>query len=215
MTQAVLADWRKAQIEGKLRAMIEFLEKLILTPDDVKPADAAVLRKEGLTDRAIIDAIYISAGFSIIVRIADALSFKVPPDKVFDKAAKFLLLFGYKTLSGRLFGHTRNYKRTVNIGVIDDPYKDGIEQLREAVLFSSGFLDPSIRMKAAEAGDIAGTLGEYVKKVAYRATEITDDDITLLRQDGYSEDEIFEATVSAALGAGLLRLNFGLESLQK
>ena len=45
--------------------------------------------------------------------------------------------------------------------------------------------------------------GPYVKKVAKHAYEVTDKDMTALRQAGYSDDQIFEATVSAALGVVL------------
>jgi alkylhydroperoxidase family enzyme len=69
-------------------------------------------------------------------------------------------------------------------------------------------------MAIAEGSEIAGALGEYVKKVTHNAYKITDDDIVLLRKAGYSEDEIFEATVSAALRAGLVRIESGLKSLE-
>jgi hypothetical protein len=36
-----------------------------------------------------------------------------------------------------------------------------------------------------------------------------------LRAAGYSEDQIFEATVSCALGAGLRRLDAGLSAIER
>jgi hypothetical protein len=60
----------------------------------------------------------------------------------------------------------------------------------------------------------AGVLGRYVQKVVYNAYGVTDDDITLLCKHCYTTDQIFEATVSAALRAGLLRLDAGLTALQ-
>ena len=41
----------------------------------------------------------------------------------------------------------------------------------------------------------------------------TDNDIEALRQTGYSEDAIFEITISAALGAATARLARGLSAL--
>jgi hypothetical protein len=43
-------------------------------------------------------------------------------------------------------------------------------------------------------------------KVWERAHEITGEDIAALRHLGYSEDQIFELTICAALGAGPVRL---------
>ena len=45
---------------------------------------------------------------------------------------------------------------------------------------------------------------------AYR---VTDADIQSLKDAGYSEDEIFEHTVSAAVAAGFTRLEAGLAAL--
>jgi hypothetical protein len=183
--------------------------------------DITGLRQIGLTDRAIIDAIYVCAGFSIIVRIADALGFQSPPQSVFDRGAKFLLMFGYKLLSGLWFDrHSGDelgqQKRSWAVvgGNLDDPYHSGTERLKTSVLTGPGFLESKWRQTAAAAGDIPGGLGSYVKKVAHHAYGVTDGDIILLRQSGYTEDQIFEATVSAALGAGLRRRDAGLEALQ-
>jgi hypothetical protein len=53
----------------------------------------------------------------------------------------------------------------------------------------------------------------YVKKVRTRAYTVTDAEVEALKAAGRSEDEIFEQTVSAAVGAGLLRLDAGLEAM--
>lgn len=57
-------------------------------------------------------------------------------------------------------------------------------------------------------------LADYVKKVALYAYRVTDEDVEALRAIGYSEDAIFELTVSIALGAGLARLERGLAALK-
>jgi hypothetical protein len=54
----------------------------------------------------------------------------------------------------------------------------------------------------------------YVLKVALHAYKIEDEDITGLKRDGRSEDQIFEMTVSAAVGAALLRLDKGMAALR-
>jgi len=54
---------------------------------------------------------------------------------------------------------------------------------------------------------------EYLAKVRDRAYEVTDADVEALKNAGFSDDEIFEQTVSAAVAAGLHRLERGLACL--
>jgi alkylhydroperoxidase family enzyme len=53
----------------------------------------------------------------------------------------------------------------------------------------------------------------YLDKVRTHAYRVTDADVQALKDAGYSEDQIFEHTVSAAVGAGLARLEAGLGAL--
>lgn len=53
----------------------------------------------------------------------------------------------------------------------------------------------------------------YLEKVRRHAYKVTDADVEALKDAGYSDDEIFEQTVSAAVAAGLLRLERGLGTL--
>jgi alkylhydroperoxidase family enzyme len=55
--------------------------------------------------------------------------------------------------------------------------------------------------------------GRYLEKVRLHAYKVTDDDVAELKRAGFSEDEIFEHTVSAAVAAGLERLDAGLAAL--
>ena len=50
----------------------------------------------------------------------------------------------------------------------------------------------------------------YLEKVRRNAYKVTDEDIQELKDAGYSEDVIFEQTVSVAVAAGLARLEAGL-----
>jgi len=56
-------------------------------------------------------------------------------------------------------------------------------------------------------------LAPYLEKVRLRADEVTDADVQALKDSGYTEDQIFEHTVSAAVAAGLARLEAGLAAL--
>jgi hypothetical protein len=57
-------------------------------------------------------------------------------------------------------------------------------------------------------------LEAYIGKVTLYAYKVTDEDITALKALGYTEDELFEITISAALGAGRTRLECGLAALK-
>ncbi len=58
-------------------------------------------------------------------------------------------------------------------------------------------------------------LTEYVDKLRRHAYHVQDHDIERARNAGYSEDQIFEVTVAAALGAGDARLRVGLSALNE
>jgi alkylhydroperoxidase family enzyme len=53
----------------------------------------------------------------------------------------------------------------------------------------------------------------YLEKVRLHAYKVTDRDVQALKDKGFSEDEIFEQTVSTAVAAGLERLDAGLGAL--
>jgi alkylhydroperoxidase family enzyme len=53
----------------------------------------------------------------------------------------------------------------------------------------------------------------YLDKVRRNAYKVTDQDVQALKDAGYSEDVIFEQTVSVAVGAGLERLEAALTVL--
>jgi alkylhydroperoxidase family enzyme len=53
----------------------------------------------------------------------------------------------------------------------------------------------------------------YLEKVRTHAYTVTDADVEALKAAGHTEEEIFEQTVSAAVAAGLLRLEAGLRAM--
>jgi alkylhydroperoxidase family enzyme len=105
-------------------------------------------------------------------------------------------------------------------------YTDHAQRLIDAVLASPGELDPTLRHAIEEqSAQLSSSFPQpvvqdppalvaYIKKVALCAYKTTDEDIEALRRAGYSEDAIFEITVSAALGAGIARLECGLAALK-
>ena len=71
------------------------------------------------------------------------------------------------------------------------------------------------RLRAAAHPDrtVPPEMEPYLDKVRRHAYRVTDADVERLKEAGYSEDEIFEHTVSAAVGAGLKRLEAGFRTL--
>jgi len=68
---------------------------------------------------------------------------------------------------------------------------------------------------AADPGRVAPIEMEpYLEKVRLHAYKVTDRDVEELKAAGVSEDEIFEHTVSAAVAAGLERLEAGFGTLR-
>ena len=91
----MLQDWRTAPLDPKLRATLGFLEKLTLTPAEVRPADVAPLRAAGVSDDAIEDAIHACVLFNIYDRLADAFSFYLPGPDGYAASGRSLLARGY------------------------------------------------------------------------------------------------------------------------
>jgi alkylhydroperoxidase family enzyme len=110
---------------------------------------------------------------------------------------------------------------------MDDRSTAQLQRLVDAVLDSPGASDPTVRrVVEARAAALGGrahattnavplALAAYVDKVAERAYTVTDDLVVALRQAGYSDVAIFEITVSAALGAGMARLERGRAALKE
>lgn len=109
-------------------------------------------------------------------------------------------------------------------------YTADIQELIDAVFTSPGDTDGRLRRvveaRAAAFGSRAietdkqdpglhVEVGKYVDKIAMHAYRVTDTDVESLRRAGFSEDAIFEITLSAALGAGIARLERGLQAVKE
>jgi alkylhydroperoxidase family enzyme len=97
---------------------------------------------------------------------------------------------------------------------MSDRHGKNMERLARRVLASPGTLDPEVRAAIAAGKDVPPALAAYIEKVDKHAYQITDADVQALLDAGYSENQIFEATVAAALGAGMKRLRAGLVALE-
>lgn len=63
--------------------MLDYAQKLTLTPKDVTGADVEALRVQGFDDRAIHDICAITAYFAFVNRMADGLGLELEDDERF------------------------------------------------------------------------------------------------------------------------------------
>lgn len=97
----------------------------------------------------------------------------------------------------------------------DDAFDAQVRALTAAILHGAGQLDAVRRREAFHGSASDPELAAFVAKVARHAYTVRDEDITRLRRAGFSEDQIFEATICAAVGAGLSLLDAGLRALEE
>ena len=98
MWEAVERDWRTAPVSERVRATLGFLEKLTLHPGEVTVEDTDAVRRESVSEDALVDAIHVCALFNMITRLADSLGWDVPPDEAFRARAPVMLENGYALL---------------------------------------------------------------------------------------------------------------------
>ena len=75
--EQVKEDWRQMGLSEAEYAMLEFAEKLTLTPSNMRQADVEKLRDAGWTDRDILDIVHVCAYFNFRVRIVDGLGLEL------------------------------------------------------------------------------------------------------------------------------------------
>jgi threonine synthase len=95
-------------------------------------------------------------------------------------------------------------------------YDHYVEKVRAMLIDGPAELESGVR-RAIVDRDMSGIpaqLKPYVLKVALHAYKVEDEDITSLKRDRMTEDQIFEATAAAAVGAALLRLGKGMAALR-
>ena len=73
MAEFIQNDWRKADLSDAQRAMLEYSEKLTLTPAMMEEKDVQALRDAGWNDRDVLDIASACAYFNFRVRIVDGL----------------------------------------------------------------------------------------------------------------------------------------------
>jgi hypothetical protein len=92
-------------------------------------------------------------------------------------------------------------------------YPKGIAPIKQRVLQDSAHTSPIERQQAFEGKARTPLLTAYLKKVHEAAYQVTDEEVQELLKTS-SEDELFELTIAASLGAAEKRLEAGLRVIE-
>lgn len=79
LARQVMDDYRTADLPAAERALMDYAVQVTLHPRDLERADVERLRRQGFTDRAILDATHVIGYFNHINRVADALGIDLEP----------------------------------------------------------------------------------------------------------------------------------------
>lgn len=96
-----------------------------------------------------------------------------------------------------------------------DRHRALVDALARRVLEQPGEVASEIRRAASrnDGSELPEALRVYVDTVERHAHLVTDEQVLELEKAGYSQDQLFEITVAAAVGAALRRLEAGLAPL--
>ncbi|MGH3409258.1 MAG: hypothetical protein ACRDRJ_43215 [Streptosporangiaceae bacterium] len=81
------------------------------------------------------------------------------------------------------------------------------------VLNGAGRASADLRARAFSNADVPPALQALIGQVATRPAQVTDADFAAAKASGFSEDELFELVISAALGQSARRYEAGLAAL--
>ena len=192
-----------ASARPELVTVLALLEKVTTAPDDVSAADVP----QGVSREAVLDALHVNLIWNIVNRLANAFGFQLHSQEQLTKGTQSLHRFGYR-FPGFLTGGTDS-------SASGDRHERLVGNVRTAVFDSPGRTDTAAR-RAAASGELSDApWADYAAKVRDSSYRVTDADIADLKSAGLSEDEIFEITVAAAVGAGLRSLYAGLRALEQ
>jgi|SRR5579859_971462 len=95
-----------------------------------------------------------------------------------------------------------------------------VERAISSLLGSPGQTETSLRRAVfdrvrLENGKVPENISPLVKKIDVQPWAVNDEDILRAREAGYSEDQLFELILAAAVGAGVRRLDAGLRAMEE
>lgn len=166
-----------------------------------EPVDLAPARDAGVSDKAIRDAFYLNFVWNIVNRLALAFGYELRPGQL-EAGAKALYRFGYR-LPSFLVGSRPAVQAADRKAAL-------VANLVATVVDGEGVTGRQDRSAAATGAELPEPWQPYITLVREAANRITDADVDKLRRAGHNEDEIFEMTVAAAVGASHQSLNRAL-----
>ena len=75
-------DWSGPPFDARLRAILDFGDKLALRPRDMAETDINALRQAGLNDAEISQIVQVGANFAYWVRVINALGIRLGDEKI-------------------------------------------------------------------------------------------------------------------------------------
>jgi AhpD family alkylhydroperoxidase len=176
----------------QLRAVRAFLDTT------QTPGQVDVDGVEGVPASAVREALRVDLVWNIVNRIANAFGFVLRGNQLYS-GTRALHRFGYRFPAFLLAGGDRT------------SHGDPVDDLRHSVFDAPAVTTPAFRRAAGEGLDEPWqSYTTLVRDASYR---ITDADVARLVAAGHSEDEVFEATVAAAVSAALRSLDAGSRAL--
>ncbi len=188
-----------ASARSQVRAVADFLNLVSRTPDDVNEP-GVVEGVADLPDDAVMQALRVNLVWNVVNRLANAFGFVLREGQL-HSGTRALHRFGYRFPSFLL---------------ADGPvveHGDDVADLRRSVLVAPATTDPALRTAAAAGEPIPEPWQLYARAVRDTSYRVTDADLDGLVAAGCSQDEIFEVTVAAALGAALRSFDAGRKLL--
>ena len=205
-----------ASARPQLRAVRELLDVTSRTPGGVD-ATEAVVGVADLPEHALREALHVQLVWNIVNRLANAFGFTLREGQL-HSGTRALHRFGYRfpsflltvassillTSSSLLLSRGRS-------GDHGDPVAD----LRHAVLDAPAATDPALRAAAAAGDPLPEPWQAYATTVRDASYLVTETDVDRLTTAGCSEDQIFEVTVAAAVGAALRSFDASRNALEQ
>ncbi len=99
--------------------------------------------------------------------------------------------------------------------VSEDRVRAAHRRLVRRILDGDGRAPQASRQRAFDNAELVEPLRGVINKVAQRPSEMTDQDIELVKAAGCSENEIFELVVCAAIGQATRQYEAGLAALDE
>ena len=95
----------------------------------------------------------------------------------------------------------------------EDKKRADYRALQDRVVNGEGRASPEQRARAFSNAGLSGPLDGLLGKVASMPTQVTDADFAAARAAGFSEDELFELVICAAVGQSARLYDAGLAAL--